>query len=225
MALADWEVILGGNLTLDTTYKVSGERSLTQNFNGGATHIVHKNTYTDSPLNVEIRTWMTIKTPNYDTYDYIVGGIARKQPDANTYFYICVIMRFDQFAYYVTITGSAGYYINGSQTEVVSQDITQDFIDKLGTQWSSGKWRFVRFIGYESDGKFNMTLEMTPDIDTPDVNNPPLDQLKSIFSASIDIPTELQNGGACGLVVGGVKPSDSNATTANPYYDYTQIFY
>jgi len=225
MALADWEVILGGDLTLDTKYCVSGTRSLTQNFNGGATHIVHKNTYADAPLNVEVRTWMTVQNPDTSYYRFFIGGIARKQEGADTYFYILLLLEHDNLGDCHLAQASAGYYINGTQTEVASQDITQDFKDKIDPNWSDGYWRFVRILAYEIDGKFNMVLEMTPDIASPDVNNPPLDMLRSLFSVSIDIPTELQNGGACGMIVGGVLSPDSVATSAYPYYDYTQLFY
>ena len=119
----------------------------------------------------------------------------------------------------------AGYVINGTETEVVSVDIfgTLDGINL--TDWPNGVWRFVRVEGYESGGKFNVSIYMTLDISSPDPANPPEDQLILIGSASIDIPTELSGGGVCGLVVGSEIPSGSNATTGKPYYDYTQIYY
>jgi len=225
MALADWEVILGGDLQLDTTYKVSGAKSLSQAFDGGATHIVHSATYNDAPKNVEIRTWMTVLDPDDYYYDYFIGCIARKQKDVNTYFYWLLRLRINYQGLVTEAEGTAGYYSDGTQNQVDVTDILNDFKAKLGDYWNSGKWRFVRLIGYESEGKFNVIIEMTPDIDTPDVNNPPLDQLQSLYSVVMDIPTELQNGGACGLIVGGVKPSTSYAKSAKPFYDYTQIYY
>ncbi|MBW2632431.1 MAG: hypothetical protein JRC90_11890 [Deltaproteobacteria bacterium] len=224
MALADWEVILGGGLQLTTQYKVSGQRSLTQVFNGGATHIVHKQTYNDAPLNVELRTWMTTIPCDMGEYRYIIGGVARKQPNANTYFYWCLFIHLYLDESVVMVTGHAGHYINGTQTEVVNIDLTDDFVNKIGGRWCEACWRFVRMVGYGSEGKFNMSIEMTPDITPPDPNNPPLDQLKAIFGASIDIPAELANGGACGLIVGGTDITGDNHVGA-PLYDYTQIFY
>lgn len=223
MALVDWEIIRGGGLQLSSEYKVSGAKSLTQSFNGGETHIVHSATYGDAPKNVRIDTWMTLKIDSNGWIGYFIGGIARKKSGENTYFYWCVEL---EFAFDSTMSGATatwGYYINGTQTQVGSEDIKDSFISSFGSRWSSGKWRFVRIEGYESGGKFNISIAMTPDIDTPDPNNPPVDQLKPVFSKSIDIPTELNEGGACGLVVGGVN--ESGGSNGVPFYDYTQIYY
>ena len=62
------------------------------------------------------------------------------------------------------------------------------------------------------------------DRDYPDPSNPPLGSLDPIFKAELEIPPELANGGACGLVVGGVDVTGDNSKGA-PLYDYTQIFY
>ena len=225
MALTDWEVILGGGLRLSSANKVSGEKSLSQDVGAGATHIVHSATYNDAPKNVEIRTWMSRGSISSGSIKYHIGIIARKQSNADTYFYglLCIEIEYYQ-AHIAQVLFDAGYYINGSQTSVVNEDITSDYYDKIANYWNPNRWRFVRMLAYEISGQFNIIIEQTPDIDTPDVNNPPLDQLVSLASATIDVPSELQNGGACGIIVGTVKGS-SGAEGGEPYYDYTQIFY
>jgi len=76
--------------------------------------------------------------------------------------------------------------------------------------------------GYETNGKFNVQIAMSSEIDMPDVNNPP-EEFVDTWGYSFDLPTELQNGGACGLVVGSIKWTSSSK--GRPFYDYTQIYY
>jgi len=224
MALSDWEIILGEGLMLSDKYKASGKKSLSQDLGKGSVHMVHTATYNDAPKNVEIRTWMTHDDNIYSGAYYIIGVIARKQSGADTYFYGVLDIGVDTSDGIAEVTFDAGYYINGSQTSKVNSDITDTFRDVVGDTWVYGKWIFVRMLAYEISGQFNIVFESTPVIDTPDVSNPPLDQLTGLTSATIDIPTELQNGGACGIIVGNVK-FDSSTDNCYPYYDYTQIFY
>lgn len=223
MALADWEVILGGGLQLSSEYAVSGAKSLSQSFNGGATHIVHSATYNDAPKNVRVDTWMTLKNDSSGIVGYIVGGIARKKSGGNTYFYWCVEVQIDSGGYLQSVLATWGYYVNGTQNQLGQENLLDAFVSSFGNTWGSGKWRFVRIEGYESGGKFNISIAMTLDIDTPDPSNPPVDQLIPVFSKSVDIPTELTEGGACGLVVGGRDVS--SGVDGVPFYDYTQIYY
>ena len=224
MALADWEVIMGGGLVLNTQYRVSGNKSLSQEFDKGATHIVHMNTYNDAPKNVEVRTWMSVLQSDVGVYEYLIGAISRKQQGADTYFYWCLFIDVNADGSIDAVKAQAGYYLQGGQYATVDTDITDTYKSQINDYWYEGKWRFVKMVGYESAGKYHVTIEMTTDIDTPDVNNPPIDMLVGIFSADIDIPEELQNGGACGLVVGGTDISQNN-TMGAPLYDYTQLYY
>jgi len=224
MALADWEVILGGDLVLGSEFVVSGSRALTQSLNGGATHMVHSATYSDAPKNVEIRTWMAHRDVAGSSIHLYIGGIARKQSGANTYYYWFLDINIGTDESVLEVYFNAGYYLDGSQNNIVNEEVTAIFKDLLGDSWGNGIWRFVRMIGYESGGKFNVSIEMTPDITTPDPSNPPLDQLQAIASASLDIPTGLANGGACGIVVGNTWAT-SSTTSGEPYYDYTQLYY
>ena len=222
MALADWDIILGGGLGLSDLYKVSGNKSLTQGFNGGATHIVHKNTYNDAPLNVQIDTWMTVGETD-DVYTYLIGAIARKQQNADTYIYWLLKIDINSSESVSSVLFDYGYYENGSQHSIESVDVTNEFTNICGSSWTWGTWRWLRMVGYESGGKFVVSISITPDIASPDANNPPEDQLKEIINRTFDLPDSLKNGGACGLVVGGIK--GQNATKGQPYYDYTQIYY
>jgi len=225
MALVDWEVIIGGGLGLDTTYKVSGEKSLTQTLGQGSTYIVHKNTYNDAPKNIRMDTWFTHEKVNTDSVKIFIGGIARKQSNKDTYFFWFVELEIDANNNIVSAYFKAGYYIDGTKSQLVNEDIHTHIVNEGLGVWYGGKWRFVRIEGYESNGKFNVSVSMTPNISTPDTANPPVDKLIMLGSASMDIPTELQDGGACGLVVGSIVPSGSYATTGRPFYDYTQIYY
>ena len=224
MVLTDWEIIMGGELVLSDKYKVSGNKSLSQNIDGGATHMVHKATYDDAPKNVEIRTWMTHDDIWYNKAHFFIGIIARKQSGANTYFYGLLDFLLDTGGEIDQVLFDAGYYIDGSQTSIGSQDITNAVTHVIGGTWSNYYWVYVRMLAYELSDQFNIVFEVSPDIESPDVNNPPLDQLSGVASATIDIPTELQNGGACGIIVGNAKAA-SDTDHCYPYYDYTQIFY
>jgi len=222
MALSDWEIILGGGLVLSDKYKVSGSKSLSQGFNGGATHIVHKSTYNDAPLNVQIDTWMTVGQ-NDDCYYYHIGGIARKQPDVRTYLYWDLVIRIRSDTTVDLVDLSYGYYENGTQNELNCISFEPEFKNALGDTWSWGSWRYVRMYCYESGGKITIYIGMTPDIANPDPSNPPTDQIKDICSVTFNTPDCVKNGGACGLIVGGVECG--YATIGQPFYDYTQIYY
>jgi len=222
MALADWDIILGGGLGLSDKYKVSGNKSLTQGFNGGTTHIVHKNTYNDAPLNVQIDTWMTVGE-NDSQYSYFIGAIARKQPDVDTYIYWLLDIAIYYDGEINRVNFDYGYYENGTQNSIESVDVTNEFTNICGNSWTWGTWRWLRMVGYESGGKFTVSISITPDIASPDASNPPEDQLNEIINRTFDLPDSLKNGGACGLVVGGAK--GEQATKGQPYYDYTQIYY
>ena len=193
MALVDWEVIKGGGLGLDTYLKVSGERSLTQTLGQGNTHIVHKDTYNDAPKNIRVDTWFTHEGVDACEVKIFIGGIARKQSNKDTYFFWFVELRIDYNNNILLAYFKAGYCIDGTETQLVSEDITGHIADVGLKAWYGKKWRFVRIEGYESNGKFNVSISMTPNVSTPDPANPPEDQLIQIGSASMDIPTELQN--------------------------------
>jgi len=223
MGLADWEIIIGGGLDISSKYAVSGSKSLTQAFNGGGVHMVHRQTYNDNPLNVRIDTWMTIDLPDQSYYRYYIGGIARKQPDVSTYLYWMLFVEFSESGVLNDAGIDYGYYKDGSQTSLNSISMFEEYSNKISDMWDAGKWRFVRMECYQVGSNIVLKILKTPNISTPDPNNPPTDQLKELFNVSIDVPEGLENGGACGIIVGGYA---SGATAdAKPYYDYTQIWY
>jgi len=222
MALADWEIIKGGGLTLDTKYKVSGSKSLTQGINAGETHIVHKQTYNDSPLNVRVDTWMTYEEPDAESVLYYIGCIARKQQDVNTYFYWFLLLELGIGDNPNSADFEWGYYSNGTKNKVGSSNVWQSMIDSGLGNWNAGTWRFIRMEGYQIGSGFTVKIAMTPNIASPDVNNPPVDSLVLIDSRTMNIPSELQNGGAVGIIVGNEAGSNS---TGRPFLDYTQIWY
>jgi len=223
MVLVDWEILMGGGLTLDSTYKVSGKKSLAQTEGKGLTFLVHKQTYGDSPLNVRITTWMTHEDVRYDPMSYFVGAIARKLSDKNTYIYWYLDLGLSENEAFVAPTADrpckfvVGYYINGTQTQLLAQKI-----DPTDTYWNYGKWRYFKMDGYQIGDKYYVGIAMSAEIDAPDINNPP-EEFIDTWSYILPTDFELQNGGACGIAVGSIKWTSSSK--GRPFYDYTQLWY
>ena len=192
---------------------------------GGSTNqtgMVHEQTYGDAPLNVRIDTWIFRELPNDGDMNVFIGGIARRDEASNSHFFWYLALTIDPVGNIMGASFVYGYWENGTPTDGGTIDVISVLQDNGLDVWDN-HWRWVRIEGFESGGKFHVSIAMTPDISTPDPDNPPENQLIPIASASMNIPDVLKNGGGCGLYIGCTSTASDNSGAE--IIDYTQIYY
>ena len=223
MALSDWELYFGNMGTLTAAYKVHGQKALYMVGTTGMSGLVHQQTYNDAPLNVRIDTWIFREIPSEQDMNIFIGGLARvnKQTNAHFMWYLALLINYEGY-----VTGADFIWVaqvGDQQPDGGQEDVTGVLQSNGLDDWRLNHWRWVRIEGFESGGKFHVSIAMTPDISTPDPDNPPENQLIPIASKSMIIPSELSSGGGCGLVVG--CQSNASDNSGAEIIDYTQIYY
>jgi len=217
MALADWEIIKGGGLSLTTRVAYSGSKSLAGSADYPQTHIVHTATYNDAPKNAYIDTFVC--TPINDAgavYYPIVGAVFRKQPNVKTYYYIYIEIELDNEGYIYNVYAYLRKVVYGDETLIKSATITDNFTETI-PRIHNLAWFMSRFEMIEGGDSLTFNVYITPE-------NPsdPENQLNIIWRVT-ENPISIKEGGAIGLVVGGSYDAWGNAIET--YYDLTKIYY
>ena len=214
MAILDWEFILGELPTLNKDYKLSGYYSLDTGYEN-TIHAVHTATYSASPKNARVSTWFNGVGGSFVS---ILGAIFRKQKDKNTYFYCYIAMLLNPYRGYIEVNRFVvGYYIDGTQYQVATEEINREY----NNLEYPDKWGFVYFDAFEHGGKMHFYVWLVPKVDNPDPENPPFIVAENLSAISVEIPEELKNGGAVGIIVGNIESEDGGRVLI----DYTQIYY
>lgn len=210
MGLLDWEYLRDVPVLRDDI-KLSGKYSL---FIGpkkdNYVYAVHKETYEHNVLNGAISTWFSY-VPGRTVGKHKLGAIFRKKENESTYIYAYVELSRDEYRTIVT-NFRAGYYINGSHTEVANVSIDKEFSIK-----EQGEWAWFYIAGVQLGEYFYISVHMTDKIDNPDVNNPPYDQAVSLILYPIKTP--INTGGGIGFI------ACSETYIGQLILDYTQIYY
>ena len=222
MGLADWETVFGGGYGITPERCVSGTHSLKGTGGQGACALVHKSTYNDAPLNVEIRTWGSFgHSSDQDYCSYYIGAMSRKQAGKNTYAEIYLMVQFNTYGEIDSATVTFELVNEGNPDLITGKDVTDDL--RQLWEYHTENWFWMKARMFESGGRLYGNLFITPYIPSPDVNNPPEDQLVLLAELYFDqIPEYLQTGGACGIIFGNEQ---SYPYWGDMYIDYTEIWY
>lgn len=225
MALVDWEVVVGEGFSLTDEVKYHGEKSLECAHNSGPIHLVHSDTYMDSPKNVRVTTYACfVSVFDIDKRgSMIVGAIARKPKNESIYFawflYITVrkVFELEVGEMWLEIENvSFNYGVWGGPMN--AKNVTDQFRAVFDYMFEE-RWYYFVFEGYQIGKKFNMVVKAGGPCIYFDEEEP---ETTTICSGVVDIPKGLEFGGGCGIIVGNSTIDAEEVITA---YDYTQLWY